>query len=148
MPNLSTVFAAAVLCALPIVRTNDPRRVAPCPHRHPGGGVVATLQIAEHPRGAVAIVELCNATSRPIRVTESSFVWEESAVPEELGGARLDGAELGPGIRLSFEFELTQRFRLDPAEYYQFHYAGRFRADGSSGAVESNEAGFTLRLTD
>src|SRR5688572_7272376 len=47
----------------------DSPQVLVCGHRHGTSGVTSQLLVAEHPRGITAMVEICNTSAAPIRVS-------------------------------------------------------------------------------
>jgi hypothetical protein len=140
------VAGLAYLGILILARSEPEVRVRACGHRHPTPGIHSTLNIAGHPRGVMALVEVCNATSSAIQVNPGGpfLLWEAEPVPPYLGHAGGDVLRLPPGKTLRFDVELTERYGLRPKEYYQCRYAATI------GGVEtrSEVVGFTLRLTD
>jgi hypothetical protein len=119
----------------------DPPRILPCRHRHSSPGAHASMLVAEHPRGVLALMEVCNSTSSAISVDvrpASPFLhWDAEPTPLYVG-SRGSGQRrhLPPGRALRFSLELMEYYALDPREYYQCHYEN------------SEPVGFSPRLTD
>ena len=92
-------------------------RVGACRHVHRTPAVTASLLVAEHPRGVVAMVEICNATSAAIHVSPRSLpgapflLWDGEAVPAYLGPSPGGGGPwLAPGETLAFDVELGELY--------------------------------------
>ena len=136
----------AAVGALALPRSEPAHWVRACAHRHPRPGLYSTLDVAEHPRGVMALVDVCNATSSAVRINpeDPSLFWEAEPVPPDLGRAGGTRLGLAPGQTLRFSVELTERYGLRPKEYYQCRFAAAM--DGVE--TRSNVVGFRLRLTD
>ena len=145
------LIPALALCGLATWSEPEPWRTGACRHVHRAAGVTASLLVAEHPRGVVAMVEICNATPAAIHVSPRSLpgapflLWDGEAVPTYLGSAPGgEGPSLAPGKKLAFDVDLGELYDLLDGMFYQCAYA----VETSAGTSRSDYAGFYLRLTD
>lgn len=127
-------------------------QVGRCRHVHRTSGVTASFLVAEHPRGVTALVEICNATGAPVRVSPRSLPgggpfldWDGEARPPYRGRTAAGGGpSLAPGETLAFRVELAELYGLRRKEFYQCRYV----AETDAATARSGWVGFYLRLTD
>jgi hypothetical protein len=151
--GVGRLIPGILLCAALAVAEPPAWRIDSCRHVHRTSGVAASLLVAEHPRGVTAVVQVCNATSAPVRVSRRRLPgggplldWDGEARPAYQGGAEAggEGPSLAPGETLAFDVELTDLYALRDGEFYQAAYA----TETSAGLARTGVEGFYLRLTD
>jgi len=138
-----------------------PYSVIPCRHVHAAKTVQSTLKVATHPGGAVATVEICNASSADFALSpwELPGLSDVGDVPQlnvdvfmfdppevRYAGIRTDGAsshgpKIHPGHCLMFSFELSRAYILPRKTPLTVAYAFRNEAGDR---IPSNTVTFRL----